>query len=140
MVNNFPLRYALNYEYYHTNPILASNTTEKEAIFIKAAPTRKKALIRFPQPSGSEGYIDESVGKPNIDELSKVKSLRHVQVIRGLSKYAIELDDGDALEVYYDTREDFIKINGTNATLTEDQQQVSSKRRYSVANFAIDLQ
>lgn len=89
------------------------------------APTRKKALIRFPQPSGSEGYIDESVGKPNIDELSKVKSLRHVQVIRGLSKYAIELDDGDALEVYYDTREDFIKINGTNATLTEDQQQVS---------------
>ena len=82
-------------------------------------------MIRFPQPSGSEGYIDESVGKPNIDELSKVKSLRHVQVIRGLSKYAIELDDGDALEVYYDTREDFIKINGTNATLTEDQQQVS---------------
>ena len=104
------------------------------------APTWKKALIRFPQPSGSEGYIDESVGKPNIDELSKVKSLRHVQVIRGLSKYAIELDGGDALEVYYDTREDFIKINGTNATLTEDQQQVSSKRRYSVANFAIDLQ
>ena len=97
-------------------------------------------MIRFPQPSGSEGYIDESVGKPNIDELSNVKSLRHVQVIRGLSKYAIELDDGDALEVYYDTREDFIKINGTNATLTEDQQQVSSKRRYSVANFAIDLQ
>ena len=133
------MRYALNYEYYHTNPILASNTTEKEAIFTKAVPTRKKALIRFPQPSGSEGYIDESVGKPNIDELSKVKSLRHVQVIRGLSKYAIELDDGDALEVYYDTREDFIKINGTNATLTEDQQQVSSKRRYSVANFEIDL-
>ena len=100
---------------------------QKRGHFYKGRPPRqeKRALIRFPQPSGSEGYIDESVGKPNIDELSKVKSLRHVQVIRGLSKYAIELDDGDALEVYYDTREDFIKINGTNATLTEDQQQVS---------------
>ena len=115
---------------------------QKRGHFTKAArPGNKKALIRFPQSSEYEGYIDESVGKPNIDELSKVKRLRHVQVIRGLSKYAIELDDGDALEVYYDTREDFIKINGTNATLTEDQQQVSSKkRRYSVANFAIDLQ
>lgn len=71
------------------------------------------------------------------DYREMIKGLKHIKVLKGMSKYTIADMDGEIIEAFYDTKEDIIKTNGsTNITKTSDS---SLKIPEIPSSFCVDL-